>query len=109
MWHWATPAAAQQPVLVGCRRTVRRAATGGGEPDFERLRPWVSRVLALLLPCAELRLVNVNFPPDPIGLCWARQAVNTYDGHVVPGKDPMGRPHFWLSVRRMEAIEEGTD
>ena len=27
----------------------------------------------------------------------------------VPGKDPMGRPHYWLSVRRVDAIEEGTD
>jgi 5'-nucleotidase len=35
--------------------------------------------------------------------------VTHYDGRVVPGKDPMGRTHYWLSVRRIEELEEGTD
>jgi 5'-nucleotidase len=109
MWHSGTLAAAKQAALLGLRGIALSTPTGGSEPDFERLRPWVSRVLALLLPRPELTLVNVNFPAEPNGLCWARQAVNTYDGHVVPGKDPMGRRHYWLSVRRLEAIEEGTD
>jgi 5'-nucleotidase len=109
MWHSGTLAAAKQAALLGLRGIALSTPTRGGEPDFERLRPWVSRVLGLLLPRSELRLVNVNFPPEPAGLCWSRQSVNTYDGRVVPGNDPMGRPHYWLSVRRMEAIEEGTD
>jgi 5'-nucleotidase len=109
MWHSGTLAAAKQAALLGRRGIALSTPTGGAEPDFARLRPWVSRVLALLLPRAELTLVNVNFPPNPIGLRWTRQALNTYDGRVVPGKDPMGRPHYWLSVRRVDAIEEGTD
>jgi 5'-nucleotidase len=28
---------------------------------------------------------------------------------VVPGKDPMGRPHFWFTVVPIEQTEEGTD
>jgi 5'-nucleotidase len=109
MWHSGTLAAAKQGTLLGLRGIALSTPTGGGEPDFGRLRPWVSRVLALLLPRTELRLVNVNFPSEPQGLRWTRQAVNTYDGRIVPGKDPMGRPHFWLSVRPVTAIEEGTD
>jgi 5'-nucleotidase len=109
MWHSGTLAAAKQAALLGKRGIALSTPTGGSEPDFDRLRPWVSRVLALLLPETSLPLVNVNFPPDPIGLCWARQAVNHYDGRVVPGKDPMGRTHYWLSVRRVEELEVGTD
>jgi 5'-nucleotidase len=109
IWHSGTLAAAKQAALLGLRGIALSTPTGGGEPDFEHLKPWVTRVLELLLPVDELKLVNVNFPPDPIGLCWTRQAVTHYDGRVVPGKDPMGRPHYWLSVRRVEEIEEGTD
>ena len=109
MWHSGTLAAAKQAALLGRRGIALSTPTGGGEPDFVRLRPWVGRVLALLLPRTELTLVNVNFPADPVGLCWTRQALNTYDGRVVPGHDPMGRPHYWLSVRRVDALEEETD
>jgi 5'-nucleotidase len=109
MWHSGTLAAAKQAALLGLRGIALSTPTGGAEPDFVRLRPWVVRVLEFLLPQSDLALVNVNFPPDPVGLCWTRQAVNHYDGRVVPGKDPMGRPHYWLSVRRVEEIEEGTD
>ncbi len=108
-WHSGTLAAAKQAALLGLRGFALSTPTLGSEPDFARLRPWVARVLELLLPRGDLRLVNVNFPPEPSGLRWTRQAVNTYDGRVVPGKDPMGRPHYWLSVRTVTAIEEGTD
>ena len=53
--------------------------------------------------------MNVNFPPEPSGLCWTRQSVRHYDGRVVPGRDPMGRDHFWLTVAAVEEVEEGTD
>jgi 5'-nucleotidase len=42
-------------------------------------------------------------------MAWTRQAVTHYDGRVVPATDPMGRQLYWLSVRRMDAVEEGTD
>ncbi len=50
---------------------------------------------------------------DTVGLAdtmrWTRQSVRHYDGKVVPGRDPMGREHFWFTVVPIEAIEEGTD
>ena len=32
-----------------------------------------------------------------------------YDGRVVPGRDPMGREHYWITVAPVEEVEEGTD
>lgn len=109
MWHSGTLAAAKQAALLGLRGIAFSTPTGGSEPDFVRLRPWVKRVLELLVPERWLSLVNVNLPPEPKGLCWARQSVRHYDGRVVPGRDPMGREHFWLTVAPLEEVEEGTD
>lgn len=108
-WHSGTLAAAKQAALLGRRGIALSTPTGGGEPDFPALRPWVRRVLELLLPQSELRLVNVNFPPNPTDLRWTRQAVTHYDGRVVPGEDPYGRKHYWLTVERVDEVEEGTD
>lgn len=109
VWHSGTLAAAKQATLLGRRGIAFSTPTGRGEPDFEVLAPWVVRVLELLLPQPQLRFVNVNFPPDPVDLRWTRQAVTQYDGRVVPGQDPMGRKHYWITVRRIEHVEEGTD
>ena len=32
-----------------------------------------------------------------------------YDGHVVPGVDPMGRKHYWFTVTPLEPAEENSD
>lgn len=109
MWHSGTLAAAKQATLLGGRGIALSTPTAGGEPDFARLAPYVTQVLALLLPDESLRLVNVNLPAEPTGLCWTRQSVRHYDGRVVPAEDPMGRPVYWISVRPLEEVEEGTD
>ena len=109
MWHSGTLAAAKQAALLGRRGIALSTPTGGGEPDFARLAPYVERVLELLLPERALCLVNVNFPAEPTGLCWTRQSVRHYDGRVVPTEDPMGRRLHWISVRPVEELEEGTD
>jgi 5'-nucleotidase len=109
MWHSGTLAAAKQAALLGRQGIALSTPTGGSEPNFAKLKPWVSKVLRLLVPERDLKLVNVNFPPEPVGLCWTRMAVTHYDGRVVPGTDPMGRNHYWLSVRRIDELEEGTD
>ncbi len=109
IWHSGTLAAAKQAALLGIRGIAFSTPTRGSEPDFARLAPWVEQVLDLLLPATDLPLVNVNLPPDPSGLCWARQAVRHYDGRVVPTEDPLGHRLFWLSVRAIEQPEEGTD
>jgi 5'-nucleotidase len=85
------------------------AAVGNSEPDFQKLKPYISEALRTILPDATLPLVNVNFPLTPTGTRWTRQSVRHYDGHVVPIKDPMGRQLYWFTVVPMEAAEEGTD
>jgi 5'-nucleotidase len=110
MWHSGTLAGAKQAVLLGMRGIALSAPTVSGEPDFESLMPALERVLDLLLPADQLSLVNVNFPEQAAaGLKWTRQSVRQYDGIVVPGHDPLGRPHFWFSVRPLEPADEGTD
>ncbi|HVF59602.1 MAG TPA: 5'/3'-nucleotidase SurE [Thermoanaerobaculia bacterium] len=109
MWHSGTLAAAKQAALLGVQGIALSTPTAGGEPDFARLEPWVGEVLERVLGDRDLPLVNVNLPPDPRGLCWARQSVRHYDGAVVPAADPVGREHFWFVVRAIEEIEEGTD
>lgn len=109
VWHSGTLAAAKEAALLGRRGIAFSTPTGSSEPNFDALAPWVTQVLELLLPQRALRLVNVNLPLDPVDLRWTRQAVAHYDAHVVPGQDPMGRKHYWITVRRIEAVEEGTD
>ena len=106
IWHSGTLAAAKQAALLGLRGIALSTPTTDTEPDFETLKPWVPRVLDLLLPARELPLVNVNLPAVmPRGVLWTRQSVRHYDGKVVPGKDPMGRTH--LLVHRRAARERG--
>lgn len=109
MWHSGTLAAAKQAALLGMRGIALSTPVTDTEPDFEALAPWVDRVLELLLPDTTLHLVNVNIPPSAKGMRWTRQSVRHYDGQVVPGADPMGRQHFWLTVRPIETLDEGTD
>jgi 5'-nucleotidase len=110
MWHSGTLAGAKQAVLFGLRGIALSAPAGAEDPDFDSLRAAVEEVLDVLLPARELTLVNVNFPAAaPAGIRWTRQSVRQYDGNVVPGHDPMGRPHFWFTVKPLEPAEEDTD
>lgn len=110
MWHSGTLAAAKQAVLLGLRGIALSAPVVDDTPDFEELKPAVAEVLELLLPRDDLSLVNVNFPlSNSLGMRWVRQSVRQYDGKVIPGRDPMGREHFWFTVAALEDPEEGTD
>jgi 5'-nucleotidase len=109
MWHSGTLAAAKQAALLGLRGIALSTPVGDTDPDFERLDPFVERVLQMLLPRTDLSLINVNLPPDPVDIRWARQSVRHYDGKVVPGTDPQGRSHFWITVTPLENPDEGTD
>jgi 5'-nucleotidase len=108
-WHSGTLAAAKQAALLGIRGIAFSTPVTDDQPDFTKLTPWLTRVLEVLLPEKDLPLVNANFPPEPKDLCWTRQSVRHYDGRIVPGKDPRGRPHYWITVAPIEAAEEGTD
>jgi 5'-nucleotidase len=110
MWHSGTLAAAKQAVLLGLRGIALSAPETRDEPNFDILKPWVAKVLELLLEYHDLTLVNVNFPDGrPKGLRWTRQSVRHYDGKVVPGEDPLKRKLFWFTVVPVEGTEEGTD
>lgn len=109
IWHSGTLAAAKQAVLFGARGIAFSTPSTDAEPDFDKLRPWVDKVLRLLLPDPRLSLVNVNLPAEPKGLRWTRQSVRHYDGKVVPSQDPLGRTHFWFTVIPIEETEADTD
>src|SRR5262245_30552412 len=97
IWHSGTLAAAKQAVLLGMRG-VALSAPALDEQEYEPYKPWIRRVLEVVLADAELPLVNVNLPRQPRGLVWTRVSVRRYDGLVVPTKDPMGRELFWFTV-----------
>ena len=109
-WHSGTLAAAKQAALLGLRGIAFSApVTDSREPSFAELEPYVSNVIDLLLAEEKMSLVNVNLPEKPKGIRWTRQSVRHYDGKVVSGKDPMGRPIFWFTITPLEGAEEGTD
>jgi 5'-nucleotidase len=109
-WHSGTLAAAKQAALLGVRGiAISTFVSEKKEPDFNKLEPYVAKVLDLLLEEKTMCLVNVNLPEKPRGIRWTRQSVRQYDGKVVPGKDPMGRPIYWFTVTPLVGAEEGTD
>lgn len=109
MWHSGTLAAAKQAALLGIRGIALSTPSTENQPDFESLKPHVYKVLELLLEDDSMNLINVNLPEHPKGMCWTRQSFRHYDGKVVPGTDPMGRKHYWITVEPIEELEEGTD
>ncbi len=111
LWHSGTLAGAKQAALLGLRGIAFSApATDSEQPDFETLKTSVAAILEMLLGLPQLRLANVNLPAStPRGILWTRQSVRHYDGRVVPGKDPMGRTHYWYTVVPIEDTEEGSD
>jgi 5'-nucleotidase len=109
LWHSGTLAAARQAALLGLRG-IALSVPASEEPKFDAMRPWLARVLEMLLHDRTATLANVNFPDDePRGVRWTHQSVRHYDGKVVPGTDPMGRQHFWFTVIPIEETEEGSD
>jgi 5'/3'-nucleotidase len=108
-WHSGTLAAAKQATLLGLRGIAFSAPVQDEEADFTTLEPWIERVLELLLDEQCPRLVNVNFPREPRGIRWTTQAVDQYDGKVVPAEDPMGRAVYWFTVVPLDRLREGTD
>jgi 5'-nucleotidase len=109
LWHSGTLAAAKQAVLLGMKGVAFSTSTDDDEPDFAKLKPYVKKVLGLLIERPELLLVNVNLPAEPTDIRWTRQSVRLYDGKVVPGHDPKGKEHFWFTVTPIKETEEDTD
>jgi 5'-nucleotidase len=108
-WHSGTLAAAKQGTLLGLKGIAFSTPVTKDQPDFEVLKPYVARVLEMLLPDKGLQLINVNLPESPKGMMWAHQSVRHYDGIVVPIQDPMGRELYWSTVAPVEETEKGSD
>lgn len=109
MWHSGTLAGAKQAVLLGVKGIALSTPVGDKDPDFKVLESHVDKTLSVLLASKEVNLINVNIPAHPKGIKWTRQSVRQYDGRVMPGTDPRGRKHYWITVVPLEAAEEGTD
>jgi 5'-nucleotidase len=107
IWHSGTLAAAKQAALLGIRGIAFSAPAG--LEDHAPLKPWIRKVLGVLIPANELLLANVNLPKEPRGMIWTRVSVRQYDGLVVPTRDPLGREMFWFSIKPLDSAEEGTD
>jgi 5'-nucleotidase len=110
IWHSGMVAGARQAALFGLRGIAMSAPATQNETDFDALAAAVADALELLIGTPGLELVNVNFPErPPRGIRWTRQSVRHYDGEVVAGRDPMGRPHFWFVVKPLEPADEDSD
>ena len=107
IWHSGTLAAAKQAVLLGLRG-IALSAPSGMDQECERYKPWIRRVLDILLE-EHLSLVNVNIPREPRGVLWTKVSVRQYDGRIVPIKDPQGREVYWYAVAPLSGAEEQTD
>ena len=77
IWHSGTLAAAKQAVLLGLRG-VALSVPAGIDQDFEPVKPWVRRVLEIVIAEPSISLVNVNLPRQPRGLLWTRVSVRQY-------------------------------
>lgn len=109
VWHSGTVAAAKQAVLLGVRAIAFSLVLNDRTPEWEPVHSSVQRVIQLVLDAPAPRLVNVNLPTEPSGICWTRQSVRAYNGKVVEGQDPMGRRHYWFTAIPLTDPEEGTD
>jgi 5'-nucleotidase len=107
VWHSGTVAAAKQAALLGVRAAAFSLVLTN---DAATLLPdFVDKAIRLLLENDGPPLVNVNLPAFPRGLLWTHQSVRSYGGRVVPGKDPMGREHFWFAPSPLSDPEPGSD
>ena len=108
IWHSGTLAAAKQAVLLGMRG-VAMSIPAGADQELDSLKPWIHRVLQVVIDEPSLPLINVNLPREPRGMIWARASVRQYDGKIVPTKDPQGRDLYWFTVKPLEGADECTD
>lgn len=109
IWHSGTLAAAKQGVLLGTPAVAFSQVINGEEPSYERQKPFIYEVIQILTCGQQPKLVNVNLPDNPHGICWTHQSVRAYNGKVVESQDPMGRRHFWFSAVPLTEPDEYSD
>lgn len=110
IWHSGTVAAAKQGVLFGVQTAVAFSQVlNGEEPTYEKQKPYLAEVLKQAVAGQLPRLVNVNFPKNPAGMCWTHQSVRAYNGKMVESQDPMGRKHYWFAAVPLTGPDENSD
>ena len=109
IWHSGTVAAAKQASFLGIPAVAFSAPWFEYDVDYSRYEPFITQVIDLFLEKRDISLLNVNFPENPSEVHWTKMSVRHYDGHVIPGQDPMGRTHYWFAETPRERVEEGTD
>lgn len=97
IWHSGTVAAAKQGVIHGVPAIAFSQVLNGDEPVYDETKPYITRVIEMLLKGEQPRLVNVNLPKHPKGLRWTHQSIRQYNGQVVESKNPSGETNYWLS------------
>ena len=108
IWHSGTLAAAKQSALLGMRGAAL-SVPAAADRELEALKPWVHRVLQIVIDEPSITLMNVNLPRVPRGMIWTRVSIRHYDGRIVPTSDPQGRELYWFTVKPLEGAEECTD
>ncbi|MEZ5289167.1 MAG: 5'/3'-nucleotidase SurE [Vicinamibacterales bacterium] len=108
IWHSGTLAAAKQAALHGIVR--RRAELRLPAPSpTSTCKPWIRRVLQVLLEEADPPLVNVNFPRTPKGMVWTRASIRQPTAAWFPPRtrwdgSATGSPSRRSSARRRARI-----
>jgi len=106
-----TLSAAMEAALEGIRSIGFSLLDFSFDADFEASRFWAGKVIGYMLeqPFRHGCLLNVNFPklsPQEIrGIRLCRQANARWVEKFVEGRDPGGRPYYWLTG---EFINEDT-
>jgi len=117
MTYSGTVAVAMEGTLLGVPSIAFSLATVNGQkPIWDAAAvhlPDVIRALAARKwPANTLMNVNIpNLPPIEIrGIKAASQGQRKLGGNIVEGKDPRGRPYYWIGPNRDEdATLKGTD
>lgn len=109
VWHSGTIAAAKQGVILGVQAIAFSQEVNGEDPLYEKQKPYIEKIIDHLIRGDKPRLVNVNLPPEPIGMRWTHQSIRQYNGKVVEGHDPNGQQHYWLSAIPMTNPDENSD
>jgi 5'-nucleotidase len=112
-----TVSAAMEATVFGIP-AVAISYAGRGEVDhLEAYAPLLGRLLAQLLARPGFpreTLLNVNLPPIPPaevkGVQVTRLGRRVFTDGLTQGRDPSGRPYFWIGGGNLEwAAEAGTD
>lgn len=109
IWHSGTVAAAKQGVIFDIQAIAFSQVLNGEEPTYEKQKPFIADIIEMLIHEDQPRLVNVNLPHNPVGICWTHQSVRHYNGKVVEGEDPNGRRHYWFAATPLTNPDEGSD